>query len=210
MNLKRILIIILILLLVIMGTRLMIMLNETIEKNKYFIAYAIDQENCPPCGMTNRFQSGNIFEQEIFLFWGARWDSKNKKAAPYNVCVEIYTRKLYKKLVLKEISYIYEGKKGIITENAEFRLPDIVSTLKENPDSWRSDGNNYWLNGEIFAHPVDSSKGWPKIDFNTLFSNHQKLNEEFAFQLVFIYQFDDEEIKTRTYNYKVTTINALK
>lgn len=177
---------------------------------KYYLSYEIDQKNSPPCGMEKRLESGNTFEQELFFIWWTRWNKKHKKADPYNVCVEIYTKKQYKKLILKELSCIYEDKTILICENVEFLLPETVSTLEENPDSWRSDGNNYWLNGELFAHPVEKTKGWPNIDFTSLFSTHTTIGEEFEFKLFLKYQFDDDTIKNETLKYTVTTVNAIK
>ncbi len=208
MNLKKILI--LCLLTIVIGAIIMLYKINRADNIEYYLSYEINQENSPPCGMKNRLESGNAFEQEIYFIWWTRWNKKQQKAEPYNVCVEIYTKKQYKKLIIKELSYVYEGKTDLICENVEFKLPETISTLEENPDSWRSDGNNFWLNGELFAHPIEKSKGWPKIDFTSLFSNHKTIDEEFDLQLLLQYQFDDDPIKNETIKYKVTTVNAWK
>ena len=192
------------------STLLLSCVTNRADNIEYYLSYEINQENSPPCGMKNRLESGNTFEQEIYFIWWTGWNKRQKKADPYKASVEIYTKKQYKKLIIKELSYVYEGKTDLICENVEFKLPEIVSTLEENPDSWRSDGKNFWLNGELFAHSVGNSQGWPKIDFTSLFSNHKTIDEEFEFQLLLKYQFDDDPIKNETIKYKVTTVNAWK
>ena len=99
----------------------------------------------------------------------------------------------------------------MIVENAEFSLPKRVSSFDDDDfGSWRSDGKHYWLNGESFAHPVDRTKGLPRIDFNSLFCNHQTVDEEFDFQLHLVYQFDDDEMKTKTLKYKIKVMSKWK
>lgn len=99
----------------------------------------------------------------------------------------------------------------MIVENAEFSLPKRVSSFDDDDfGSWRSDGKHYWLNGESFAHPVDRTKGWPRIDFNSLFCNHQTVDEEFDFQLHLVYQFDNDEMKTKTLKYKIKVMSKWK
>ena len=39
------------------------------------------------------------------------------------------TKKQYKTIIIKQLSYVYEGKTDLICENVEFKLPEIVSTL---------------------------------------------------------------------------------
>ncbi len=208
MNIKKILI--LCLLIIVIGAKIMISRINRSDDIEYYLSYEIDQENSPPSGMEQRLATGNTFEQEIYFIWWTRWNIKQKKAEPYKASVDIYTKKQYKQLNLIELSYEYEGKTETVCQNVEFNLPEIVSTLEENPDSWRSDGKNFWLNGELFAHPVDNSKGWPKIDFTSLFSNHKTIDEEFEFQLLLKYQFDDDAIKNETLKYKVKTVDAWK
>ena len=113
------------------------MLNVQVadERDDRFLAYSTSQENGnePPSGMTNRIRSGDKYDQKIYFFGAQHGTIPKKKPGPYSVYVELYTKKPYTRLVIKEISYFYEGKTGLVVENAEFSLGDymIVQSLKD-------------------------------------------------------------------------------
>lgn len=117
------------------------------------------------------------------------------------------TKKAYSQIYINKIMYIYENNNITVLENAIFTFPDkiIKSTKELNEIGWLTNGEYYCLNGWS-AEPEnwkDKAKLWPETNFSKIFKD-KKVGDEFSFKIMIYYQFDSEEMKLITLDFKVT------
>ncbi|MGN0728830.1 hypothetical protein [Treponema sp.] len=160
------------------------------------VAFDFSQINEPPVSARKRLEAGERFPQELQFFMDV--EGNNFK---YDIEVYIFSKKVHTRLLVKDISYVFEGKKGCFLKNAEFILPENVCRIDEKQifPCWIANGEYYWT-ADIFMKPVH--KSLPKVNFEKIFRG-KKAGDSFTFKMSCTYSFDDEEERTLELEYRV-------
>lgn len=151
------------------------------------VVFDFSQRNEPPFSATKRLEMGEKFPQELQFFIESAGNSFK-----YDFDIHIFTKKAYKNLFLKEISYIFEGGTGYFLKNAKFILPTKVYDIDEEQvfPCWITDSAHYWTRG-IFMKPTKKTKRLPQVNFEKVFKN-KKPGMSFKVKIICVYSFDDE------------------
>ncbi len=167
------------------------------------VVFTFSQKNEPPFSATKRLAAGEKFPQELqFLIDVAGNNFK------YDFDIRVFTKKAYKSLFIKEISYAFEGETGRFLKNAKFILPKNVCGADEEGafPYWVTDSAHYWT-CTVFMKPANKMKMLPRVNFEKVFKK-KKPWETFPFTLKIVYQFDDEDVKTLELEYDVHALEG--
>ena len=120
------------------------------------------------------------------------WSYNN--SSTLSIWGRLYTTKQYNQLFIKEISYIYKGRKHKLISDKLFPIKNIEDKdilVDENDEPITINGSNYY---------------WTSVDFNKTIKRFFILGlmgQEKEIELVQIYSFDEEELHEERIKYKV-------
>ena len=148
------------------------------------IIYSFSPIDPPPDSANVRLDAGGDYPQ-VFTFW---FTQAGNTFRAYFVPT-IFVNTPYKVLYVKEMSYDWEGNKGVFLREKSFELP-VDSYIVQN--GW------YWLGGvgDFF-----------NTNFEKIFED-KKPGDKFLFKLALSYSFDDEPEQTQVLEYNVTTMKG--
>ena len=133
----------------------------------------------PPSNANDRLVAGAEFPQTFTFSFSQVGNSFKTTFIP-----TIFVDQLFNTLYIKEMSYEWDNKNGILIKNKSFNL---------STGSYISNNNWYWLGG---IH------NFLRINFENIFTGI-KSGDNFIFKLFITYSFDDSKEQTQILEYNV-------